>query len=215
MTMRRIRRIGSNELFSSRIHDLTLPSTMENCPRTKIILVALFLWNIAMFTLALGRAFTRPQGVHRVMQLLGICGAASAVGDVWMLAVTRVSWIAAAMALFFFVAGLLVFQSAIKATASQRLSLAFSADVPAFLTQSGIYKFVRHPFYLAYTMNWLGAAIASRHSAAWLLLALMFGFYFIAARREEGKFLRSPLKAEYENYCHCAGMFFPRLRLKS
>jgi protein-S-isoprenylcysteine O-methyltransferase Ste14 len=70
---------------------------------------------------------------------------------------------------------------------------------------------VRHPFYLAYTLNWLGAAVAARHWAAWLGLAAMLGFYGAAAAQEERKFLLGPLADNYTAYRRRAGTFLPKI----
>jgi len=108
-----------------------------------------------------------------------------------------------------------LFSESVRATRNSRLSVAFSTDAPTFLNQSGPYRAVRHPFYVAYTLSWTAAAVASAHPASFAILLFMLAFYFIAGRLEERKFLASPHAAAYEHYRRRAGMFLPRLVWKS
>lgn len=177
----------------------------------RLLLLAGFAWNVVLFARALRRNFTRPGGVPLLMLWLAVCGTVAIVVDGWLLATVEVQLVFALIGLALVMLSQVVFQAAVRATAQHRLSLAFSADAPAHLNDRGIYARVRHPFYLAYTLNWLGAATATRHGAAFLLLALMLGFYIAAARREEQKFLQSPLARAYNTYRRQAGMFLPKI----
>lgn len=178
------------------------------------MLLAMFAVNIILFSVALKGAFTAPYGVPPTMRLLAICGAAASTIDVFLLARTPVTMFSLVVSFLLLIVSQIVFQAALKATTHQKLSLAFSEDVPVFLKQEGIYKFIRHPFYLAYTLNWLGAVTATLHWGAFILLLVLGGFYSAAARREEQKFIRSPLKGQYESYRKKAGMFFPKMFFK-
>lgn len=107
---------------------------------------------------------------------------------------------------------LVAFWWTVSATRSRRLSVAFSKDEPRYLLQDGPYRFVRHPFYSAYSLFWLAGLIAVLR---WYLIpavAVMFVFYFCAARMEEAKFENSHLSEIYETYRSTTGMFLPRLR---
>lgn len=179
----------------------------------RLATLAAFAWNVILFTRALRSAFSRPEGVPPLMRALAVCGTVATLLDGWLL------WSASAL-LSFLIGGFTililsqwVFRSAIKATAAHKLSLAFSTDVPTGLNQSGIYRRVRHPFYLAYALTWLGAVVGTLHLGAVLTLVVMLGFYVTAARREERKFLSSPLADAYREYQGRAGMFLPPLFL--
>lgn len=107
---------------------------------------------------------------------------------------------------------LLTFWWTVSVTRSRRLSVAFSKDAPRYLLQDGPYRFVRHPFYSAYSLFWLAGLIAVLR---WYLIpavAVMLVFYFCAARMEEAKFESSHLSEIYETYRSTTGMFLPRLR---
>lgn len=180
----------------------------------RLAMLAAFAWNVIVFTRALSSAFSRPEGVPLLMRALAACGTLATLLDGWLLWSAAAGWP-------FLIAGLVllalsqwIFRSAIRATAAHKLSLAFSTDVPTGLNQSGIYRRVRHPFYLAYALTWLAVVVGTLHPCALLALALMLGFYLTAAQREEGKFLGSPLAAAYRDYQGQSGMFLPRLLLK-
>jgi protein-S-isoprenylcysteine O-methyltransferase Ste14 len=117
------------------------------------------------------------------------------------------SW-PAAVALF--AGSLCVFFWAIQTTRRTPPTLAFDTDQPSFLLHQGPYRFVRHPFYLAYLMFWVGTAAAAHGLLAWFAPALMAMLYFHAATREEQKFAMSELASAYAAYRAKAGMFLPR-----
>lgn len=115
------------------------------------------------------------------------------------------------VALVLFAGALGVFTWAILATRRTPPTLAFDTDQPSFLLHHGPYRFVRHPFYLAYLIFWVGTAAAAQTMLAWATPALMAMLYFHAATREEQKFATSELSTAYAAYRAKAGMFLPRL----
>ncbi len=111
-----------------------------------------------------------------------------------------------------FTASLGLFAAAILASRASPPTLAFDTDQPSFLLLTGPYRYVRHPFYLAYVLFWLGTAIAAHAITGWIAPLLMTGLYVEAATREERKFANSPLAAAYAQYRTRAGLFWPRPR---
>ena len=176
----------------------------------KLALLSGFGWNVFFFTRALRTGFTRPEGVPLLMRALTVCGTITTLVDVWLLWASATTLSLAAIGLLLLTMSHLVFRAAAKATAQNKLSLAFSSDAPTQLNQTGIYQRVRHPFYLAYTLTWLAVAVATRQAGAFAALAVMLAFYIAAARREEKKFLGSPLATDYRAYQNRAGIFFPK-----
>jgi len=176
----------------------------------KLALLAGFGWNVLLFTRALRTGFTRPQGVPSLMRFLAICGIIATLVDGWLLWTSDSSLPLIAISLVLLTVSQLIFSAAFKATAQNKLSLAFSSDTPTQLNEAGIYRRVRHPFYLGYALTWLAAAMATRQPGAFAALAMMLSFYVAAARREENKFLISPLADDYRAYQCRAGMFFPK-----
>jgi len=111
-----------------------------------------------------------------------------------------------------YLASLAFFWWTVSVTRSRRLSLAFSKDGPNYLLQTGPYRFVRHPFYAAYSVFWIAGFVAVLR---WYLIPsvlVMLLFYFCAARMEEAKFENSDLRELYAGYRANTGMFLPRLR---
>lgn len=167
---------------------------------------------LVVFAVAMARLFTRPSGVPTRMRVLAGAGAASGAIDLWALSAGRPSSLAGTLAgLACCVASLALFAGAERATRARRLSVAFSPDLPAHLTTGGPYARVRHPFYTAYALLWIGAALGAAGVVPWLVAAAMLALYVSAARMEEAKFAASPLGHEYAHYRSRAGMFWPRL----
>lgn len=178
----------------------------------KWILFATALYSFVIYGLAIRKVFSREYGVEFPMKLMQIAGLCGAVVHLWRLAVLEsenrlAMWLAA---LTYFMA-LGVFLSARKAISIHRLSLAFSRDVPKLLVEQGIYRYVRHPFYLAYSLTWLAGVIATPTLWTYVTASAMLVLYWRAAKFEEGKFAASALATEYELYRQRAGMFFPKL----
>jgi protein-S-isoprenylcysteine O-methyltransferase Ste14 len=93
----------------------------------------------------------------------------------------------------------------------QRLTFAYTKDVPQLLLAGGPYRLVRHPFYTAYMLGFFAAPLAL---AAWWLLPtsiFMFCLYWQAAVLEEDKFAKSELAEQYNAYKRGTGRFLPRL----
>ncbi|HUM07345.1 MAG TPA: methyltransferase [Acidocella sp.] len=114
------------------------------------------------------------------------------------------------LSIVLFTASLGVFATAILASRRTPPTLAYDNDSPNFLLNHGPYRYVRHPFYLAYVLFWLGTAIAVHSVAGWVAPVLMTALYVDAATREERKFATSELAAAYAAYRARAGMFWPR-----
>lgn len=173
------------------------------------VVIALFVWNIVLFSVALRRDLSRPDGVRGMMRALALCGALAALTGLFLLCSTRPGLWHCVAAIGLLVMSQALLRAAVRATADSKLSLAFSGDVPTNLNRSGPYRFIRHPFYTSYSLTWLAAAVSSAHPAAFAALFIMAAFYLGAARQEERKFLGSSLAESYRRYRKSTGMFFP------
>jgi protein-S-isoprenylcysteine O-methyltransferase Ste14 len=109
----------------------------------------------------------------------------------------------------FFVAALGLFWWAVRANKAKPLSVAYSRDSPQHLMQDGPYRLIRHPFYSSYCLCWIAGPIVAGQPLMWVAILLLFPFYFLAAKAEETKFLRSSLAEDYRLYKKRTGMFFP------
>ena len=183
------------------------------------------LWSAATFLAVLNFAslswgvkghFTASGGVAPGMRLLTMLSIASFAWFLW----ARLTWAASGHAanrvadlagLVLLSLELALFWWAVRSTRVRRLTLAFSADRPAFLHQSGPYAWVRHPFYLSYGLFWVATALLCPGWAHWLAPAAMIAVYVRAARMEEAKFADSDLAVAYERYKSRTAIL-PRLR---
>ena len=90
-----------------------------------------------------------------------------------------------------------------------QLTLAFCEDQPVHIISNGPYKYVRHPYYLAYLMTFLSIVVINVSIIALVLFLLLFTVYYYAAKFEENKFLNSKLGLEYADYMSRTHMFIP------
>jgi protein-S-isoprenylcysteine O-methyltransferase Ste14 len=118
---------------------------------------------------------------------------------------------AGVVGLVLYAASFALFWACVRVNRRQPLSLAFSVDRPAHLMTRGPYRFVRHPFYLSYSLAWVAGIVAT--AQPWLLLSIlvMGAIYYRAAAMEERKFLSGELAGQYLAYRSRTGMFVPRL----
>ncbi|MBV8847109.1 MAG: hypothetical protein JO307_30235 [Bryobacterales bacterium] len=111
-----------------------------------------------------------------------------------------------------YLAGAALFWRAVAATRGHDLAACFQHHAPAAVVRGGPYRFVRHPFYCAYTLVWIGGWAAT----GWLPLAFaaifMASLYICATLREEREFLGSPRRDAYLSYMQTTGRFFPKCR---
>lgn len=119
----------------------------------------------------------------------------------------------AVMALTSYLAGLVIFFAARNSLLLYRSTLSFTPDLPAWMLHKGIYSVVRHPFFLAFCLTWLGGALAVHYLRTSSTAIIMMCLYWSAAKIQERKFENSPLGGEYRIYKRATGMFLPSLRL--
>lgn len=164
---------------------------------------AAFVWGVRWH-------FESAGGMQRGMRgvsLLSLLGLAIFWWRLW--ACPLFAW---PVALGLFAAALALFRAAVRASRGARLHLAFDPQAPHCLLRRGPYRRVRHPFYLAYMLFWLGTALAARGLAGWIVPVLLSALYVIAAWREERRFGDSALADAYAAYRTRAGMFWPLWR---
>ena len=106
---------------------------------------------------------------------------------------------------------LCIFVWAYLSMRKKRFTLIFSSDVPEEIVQSGIYRFVRHPYYTSYIIFYLGCILLARTWYVALPQVLLILTYVYAALGEESKITRSVRADLYRQYMARTGRFFPRL----
>ncbi len=82
---------------------------------------------------------------------------------------------------------------------------------PNYVVDTGAFRYVRHPLYLAALLGYLGTAISSFSLLSFLLLIPIFIFYNYIASYEE-KLLESKLGESYRSYESRTGKWLPRLQ---
>lgn len=80
------------------------------------------------------------------------------------------------------------------------------------ILRAGGFAWVRHPFYVSYSLAWLGSALLLDSLWLWLTLGYLLGFYSLAAYFEEKSLRSGELSQEYSQYQSETGMFFPRVQ---
>jgi len=82
---------------------------------------------------------------------------------------------------------------------------------PQGLVTEGIFARVRHPRYIQFLIALLGLSLFSNYLAIYILFGLwIITIYFIVVLEERE--LHKRFGKEYEDYCHMAPRFIPRLR---
>jgi protein-S-isoprenylcysteine O-methyltransferase Ste14 len=103
-----------------------------------------------------------------------------------------------------------LFWWAVAATRSRPPAVAHQPGAPFMVHDAGPYALVRHPFYLAYSLFWIGTAIAAG-GLQWVLAVVLVAWYVLTARAEEGRFATSDIAAPYARYKARTGMLVPRV----
>ena len=81
---------------------------------------------------------------------------------------------------------------------------------PHGLVSTGVFKYVRHPLYLASILFYLGLAVSTASLVSLVLLAVICIFYNYLASYEE-KLLESKFGENYRTYKRNTGKWLPRL----
>lgn len=174
------------------------------------LLAALLLLSLATYLHAMRSLFLHSHGVPRGMRLIQLLGALSGAAHLYAIlshnpGIGRTLGASAVYAL-----ALLVFGLARRATIAHPLTLAYSPDNPTFLLSTGIYRWIRHPFYASYMLTWLGGIVSAPSGLTIATTCVMAGLYARAAILEEEKFANSALRSAYSEYRQRTGMFCPR-----
>lgn len=159
-------------------------------------------------------AFFRPRAgsAKRRLMLLFSVSAANIVLAVGIANRTMISVNEGTIGLLLLVGSHGLFWWAVWAHGRGRPSGAFAIEPPPLLVLVGPYRYIRHPFYVAYLQGFVAGAIFVGEWWAWVVPAWMALMYWVAARHEEGVILSSPLGSQYRHYAQHVGGFVPRFR---
>lgn len=158
------------------------------------------------------RHFRRVHAIPGALAALSIVWAGAFLAQIIALWPSRDLPPTAAIALPLLLIAITLWGWTVKSSRGAGLSLAFSLDLPTRLLECGPYRFVRHPFYTSYLLNWLALSLATLQWWVVAPSAAAVAIVVFAARSEEAKFANSDLADRYAAYQARTGMFFPRLR---
>jgi protein-S-isoprenylcysteine O-methyltransferase Ste14 len=78
------------------------------------------------------------------------------------------------------------------------------------LIRTGPYRNIRHPIYTGILVGFLGSAIVNGQVRGLIAVAVVWGSFYIKARREEA-LLRQEFGAKFEEHARLTGMFAPKI----
>ncbi|HRW07461.1 MAG TPA: methyltransferase [Caldilineaceae bacterium] len=105
--------------------------------------------------------------------------------------------------------GTALFFWTIHTTRARGFYLAYAKEYPTAFVNAGPYLLVRHPFYVAYLLFWLGMLVAAPWWPTLGCLLILLYLYVVAARGEELKFEQSEFAEEYGRYKDSVGFMMP------
>jgi protein-S-isoprenylcysteine O-methyltransferase Ste14 len=167
----------------------------------------------ASFAWAMKKFFVKPDGSTQGMRSIYFGGTLFSLLHLGLILTSYTFHVVSTFGgLLLYAAALALFWWAVRTNRSRPLSFAFSNDRPQHLVVSGPYRYMRHPFYSAYTLAWLAGALAVPEPMLLATAATMFYLYWQAAGQEERKFTESEFCDAYREYQRRTWMFFPRLQ---
>ena len=179
---------------------------------SNLLVIAAYTSCMASFSWAMRRFFVKSKPPFNLEQRLIIY-----LGALWallhigaLLIAPSLGPVPLALGLLCCSASLALFWSAIQANRAQPLHWAFESDKPRHLVAIGPYRWIRHPFYLSYSLCWVAPALATKYLPLFLPVCVMLVLYWRASSREERGFLSSPFAEEYRQYQTQAGRFWPK-----
>jgi protein-S-isoprenylcysteine O-methyltransferase Ste14 len=184
------------------------------------ILIAAAASVFILYGLALQHFFVQAREPSRLLRLLQdgtvLLGLVQCMGVV-VLHPPSDAHAGAGIAIYSF--ALALFLSSVEACRRLPLPRAFVVDPrPEGLATIGPFRWIRHPFYVAYWLGFLAGPVASASLILALPLLLFTVMFIVAARDEEARLLAGPMGARYREYAERTGMFVPfvgRLRPQS
>src|SRR4051794_3354446 len=169
----------------------------------------------AVYAWAFSRFFSRsgPRTLRlRLLAALGTVAMVAQAVSIWFYLTPSALRILLSIGLCLL--ALVLFASACRATRGQPLPLAFDPARTARIVTNGPYRYVRHPFYISYSITCLAGALATSWWPAWLTAGLMLCAYAWAAASEERDLLRSHAD-DYASYRARTGAFVPRAMMRN
>jgi protein-S-isoprenylcysteine O-methyltransferase Ste14 len=177
----------------------------------KMVLILLAVGTFGLYWAWMRFGFARPDYVHPKMGMLAIAAVASGLLHTFKLLTVQLSEDYAVLGLVLYMLAVGLFLWSAITIRGADFALAFSASPPRAVLATGPYRWVRHPFYLAYSMTWIAGTIVCRSVVLLATVVVMLWFYIDAARQEEHQFLSGSLREGYLAYKAKVGVFGPKI----
>jgi protein-S-isoprenylcysteine O-methyltransferase Ste14 len=103
-------------------------------------------------------------------------------------------------------AAVTLYEWARRTVGRQRLHIGLSGRVPDAVTEGGPYRWLRHPFYLAYMLAFGAVALALRSRTGTIVALANVALFAGMALHDEAALARSPLASAYAAYRGRVGM---------
>ncbi len=187
---------------------------MQVLPQTPLdwVLLAVALATAIIIAVAMQDFFVEARTSSprlRAMQDVAVAFAVAHFGVILLRGSVSPNWAIAGIAMY--VAATLLFLSALEAARRVPMPRTFVDDpLPKALVTNGPFALIRHPFYLAYSLAWLAAPVATHRPLVTVFALMAIGSYLVAARREERQ-LEDRFGEAYRTYKLGTGMLLPSL----
>lgn len=139
--------------------------------------------NLVLFANAM-RRLDAPDGWPRPMRVLALCGAVTGVADLAAVWLRPAGPLRQLLGVGLAAAATTLFARASRVALAHRFAVAFADVRTPSLVLDGPYRWLAHPLYVSYGLNWAAAALATEHWVGVAGMLLMCGFYVVAARKE-------------------------------
>jgi len=145
------------------------------------------------------------------MHLLSVAGVICAGLQVYELATASLRKSSAYFGAALYVCGLVLFFWSLTTIRGRAFPVAYSRVLPKKIVTSGPYAWVRHPFYLAYSMTWMAGLVTTLKVMLIPTVIVMLAFYIDAVRCEEKLLFAGHLRDEYVAYKARIGIIGPKI----
>lgn len=184
-----------------------LPQTPLDWVLLSVSLATAIIISIALQDFFLDSRVNNPR--LRALQDVGVGIAVTHFGVLMLRGSAGPNWAVAGIAMY--VAATLLFLSSLEAARRVPLPRTFVDDpLPRALITGGPFAVIRHPIYVAYSLAWLAAPVATHGPLVSALAVVPIGIYVAAARREERQ-LEARFGDAYRAYRNDTGMVVPAL----
>lgn len=175
----------------------------------RIVAILLALVCYGSFSWAVVALFRRTGPTPPAMRWVGILGTVFFGLQIVALVTRDPAAGLAIIGIVLYSGSLALFWWAVPHARSGQLALAFTESQSAVVLQDGPYRWVRHPFYAAYLLFWIGGVVAAGEPLLLISVVVMAMFYLSAIWREERELLGRADLPGYAAYRARTGCLVP------